>query len=299
MDQILSTAILCFVFGAIVGSFLGVCVYRIPMARYEPVREGIRELAAPVSIFRPARSFCPQCERQLVWYHNVPVVSYLLLRGRCAYCAAAIPFRYLLIELLTGALCTATYLRFGLTPTAYAGFALVCALIVIAFIDLDYMIIPDIITLPGTILGLALAATNQYYSAQSRVLFHAPFALNLHESVLGLLCGPVLLLAVWALYWLIRRREGLGLGDIKLLAGLGAACGPECAWFTILVGSILGSLFGFAGILFKRTSFTSYIPFGPYLVVAALAYVFKPHALLMYLFTHEGPSPWRVLQGIW
>lgn len=299
MVSILSTAILCFTFGSIIGSFLGVCVYRIPMARYEPAREGIRELAEPVSIFKPARSFCPQCERQLLWWHNIPLVSYLILLGRCHFCTTRIPLRYFGIEVLTGVLCAATYLRFGFNPTGYAAFVLICALIVITFIDLDYMIIPDVITFPGTVLGLVVAGVNHYSSAQAQVIFYPPFAANLHESVLGLLSGPVLLLVIWALYWLIRKREGLGLGDIKLLAVLGAACGPECAWYTIFVGSVLGSLFGVVGILFRRSSVTSYIPFGPYLVAGALAYIFQIQNVVRYLISHQGASPWRMLHGIW
>ena len=296
MLSVATTSILCFIFGSIIGSFLGVCAYRIPMARYEPAREGMRELAAPVSIWRPARSFCPQCERQLAWWHNIPLVSFILLRGRCAFCGVKIPARYLIIELITGLLGTMCFLRFGLNPTGYLAFALASALVVVVYIDLDYMIIPDKITYPGTAIGLAVAAANQYLSPPGRLIFWPPFSASLYESALGLLCGPGVLLFVWALYYLIRRREGLGLGDIKLLALLGALCGPECAWFTILVGSVFGSVFGVASIALSKRSFATYIPFGPYLAVAALLYIFKAHQLALFVIDGQGAHPWRMLR---
>ena len=299
MLSIALTATLCFVFGAIIGSFLGVCAYRIPMGHYEPVHEGVRELASPVSIWRPARSFCPQCEKQLLWWHNVPLVSFLLLRARCAFCSAKIPFRYFFIELLTGALCTMCYLRFGLNPTGYAAFAVVAALVVVIFIDLDYMIIPDKITYPGILAGLAVAAGNEYLCTPGRPFLQPPFVSNLHEAFLGLLCGPGVLLFVWGVYWLIRRREGLGLGDIKLLGVLGATFGAEASWFTILFGSILGTLFGVSAVLFRKRGFSTYIPFGPYLVAAALMYILKLDQVVLYLIRPEGLFPWRVLQGVW
>lgn len=296
MFSVATISILCFIFGSLIGSFLGVCIYRIPMARYEPARAGIRELAEPVSIWKPARSFCPHCEHQLAWWHNIPLLSFFLLSGRCSFCGAKIPLRYLLIEILTGLLCAICFLRFGLTPTGYLGFLLSCALVVIIYIDLDYMIIPDKITYPGTALGLAVAAANQYLSLPGQRIFWPPFSSSLFESALGLLFGPGVLLFVWGLYYLVRRREGLGLGDIKLLALLGALCGPECAWFTILVGSVLGSIFGLAAIALGKRSFTTYIPFGPYLAVAALLYIFKGQQLILFLMYGEGVAPWRMLR---
>lgn len=296
MLSVTTTAILCFIFGSIVGSFLGVCVYRIPMARYEPAREGIRELAAPVTIWRPARSFCPHCERQLAWWHNIPLLSFCILRGKCAFCGTRIPLRYLLIEVLAGTLATACYLSFGLTLTGALAFLLSSALLVIVYIDIDYMIIPDLITYPGTALGLLVAAANQYLSPPGQLIFWPPFSTSLYESGLGLLFGPGVLLLVWGAYYLVRRREGLGLGDIKLLALLGALCGPECAWFTIFAGSVFGAVFGLVAIAFRKRSFTTYIPFGPYLAIAALLYLFKANQLALFLINGEGVAPWRMLR---
>ncbi len=296
MLSVATTSILCFIFGSIIGSFLGVCAYRLPMARYEPARDGIRELAAPVSIWKPARSFCPQCERQLAWWHNIPLISFCILRGKCAFCGTRIPLRYFVIEILTGLLCTACFLRFGLSYTGALAFLLSCALLVIVYIDIDYMIIPDKITYPGTAIGLLVAASNQFLSPPGRLLFWPPFSASLYESGLGLLFGPGVLLLVWGLYYLVRRREGLGLGDIKLLALIGALCGPECAWFTILVGSVFGAVFGLLAIALGRRSFTTYIPFGPYLAIAALLYVFKGYELALFFVSGEGLAPWRMLR---
>ena len=297
MLSISAITILCFIFGSIIGSFLGVCAYRIPMGRYEPVHAGVKELTHPISITNPRRSFCPQCEKQLLWWHNIPLLSWLFLRGRSACCGTQIPFRYLFIELLTGGLCAACYLKFGLNISAGVAFIVICALIVILYIDLDYMIIPDLITYPGTFLALCLAATNSWSFSQGELLLTAPFVSSLTEAGLGLLMGPGVLLFVWGLYWLVRRREGLGLGDVKLLALLGATFGAKCAWFTIFIGSVLGSIFGITAIVLKRRKMTNYIPFGPYLVVAALIYILELDQLVLYLIYHQGLSPWRMLNG--
>ena len=174
---------------------------------------------------------------------------------------------------------------------------MICALIVILYIDLDYMIIPDLITYPGTFLALCLAATNSWSFSHGELLLTAPFVSSLTEAGLGLLMGPGVLLFVWGLYWLVRRREGLGLGDVKLLALLGATFGAKCAWFTIFIGSVLGSIFGITAIVLKRRKMTNYIPFGPYLVVAALIYILELDQLVLHLIYHQGLSPWRMLNG--
>ena len=175
MTEIITLSIICCAFGAIIGSFLGVCSYRIPMGKYEPAREGIRELTHPVSIVSPARSFCPQCEAQLAWHHNIPIVSWFMLRGRCASCNASIPVRYLVVELLTGFFAVCCYLRFGASLSALVAFAIVSALIVITFIDFDYMIIPNVITYPGTAAGLLLGTASSLLPASSILPLQQPF----------------------------------------------------------------------------------------------------------------------------
>jgi leader peptidase (prepilin peptidase)/N-methyltransferase len=295
MVEILPISILCFIFGAIIGSFLGVCSYRIPMGRYEPVREGIRELSYPVSILSPARSFCPQCERQLPWQHNIPVVSWLLLQGRCGSCKAAIPVRYLCIELLTGFFAVLCYLRFGVSISGLCAFGVVSALIVVTFIDIDYMIIPNVITYPGTVLGLLLGATSSLLPNNSILPLQFPFSQSFFDSLLGIAIGAGTLYLVWWLYLVIRHREGLGLGDIKLLAMLGALFGYECAFATIFVGSVFGSIIGLSLVALRRHAYSMHLSFGPYLAFAAVLYIFNFPDLIRFLSGAAGETIWRGL----
>ena len=207
MQTIVYLTLLYFLFGSIIGSFLGVCAYRIPMGKYEPIHGGVRELNRTLSLVSPARSFCPSCEQTLAWWHTIPLVSWLLLRGRCGHCGAKIPFRYFFIELLTGTLCALTFLRLGPTATGLVAFGFICLCVIITFIDLDYMIIPDVITYPATAIGIAVGIANRYMPAP---ILGRPFVSSPWESFYGLLMGPGLLMAVWWLYLKIRKREGLG-----------------------------------------------------------------------------------------
>ena len=295
MAMVITLAIICFLFGATIGSFLGVCSYRIPMGKYEPTREGIKPLEKSVSIASPARSFCPQCEKQLKSWHTIPLFSWLFLQGRCAYCRAPIPFRYFVIEVLTGCAAVLCLLRFGPTPTALGVFLFTCVLITITYIDLDYMIIPDVITYPATFVGLAIGLANYCFSSAISPLLNAPFVYSPFESLFGLCMGPGMLLIVWWLYFKVRKREGLGLGDVKLLAVVGAAFGPECAWFTIFCGSIIGSIVGVAILLIRRNSVSNtYIPFGPYLAFGAAAYLFELHEVVLYLVGDGNSLSWWI-----
>jgi len=286
-----------FFIGAIIGSFLGVCAYRIPMGKYEPSREGIRELDHPVSLIQPARSFCPQCEKQLLWWHMIPLVSWILLRGRCAYCSKKIPARYLLIEVWSGAMAALCFLRFGANPTAIVAFGFIALLIVITYIDIDYMIIPDVITYPATAAGLLIGFVNRFLGGAFNPVLHYPFVLNPLESLLGLVAGPGVLMAVWWFYLKVRKREGLGLGDVKLLAFLGTAFGPECVCFTMFVGSLAGAIVGVAILLARRKALSSYIPFGPYLAIAAIAYILNILDLITLYVDPSHTSSWWVLRG--
>ena len=291
MQTIAFLSLLYFLFGSIIGSFLGVCAYRIPMGKYEPIHEGVKELNRTLSIITPARSFCPKCEQTLTWWQTIPLVSWLLLRGRCGHCGERIPFRYFFIELLTGVLCALTFLRFGPTATGAVAFGFICLCVIITFIDLDYMIIPDVITYPATAVGIGIGVMNRY--APTEILRY-PFVSSPLESLYGLLMGPGLLLAVWWIYFKIRKREGLGLGDVKFLAVVGATFGMESAWFTIFLGSVVGSVVAIVALIARRQSFASYFPFGPYLVIAAIGYIFDLHLLIAHLLNPTTPLTWWI-----
>jgi leader peptidase (prepilin peptidase) / N-methyltransferase len=241
-----------FVFGLIVGSFLNVCIYRMPAAR---------------SIVHP-RSQCPQCGRLIRAFDNVPVLSYLILRGRCRDCGARIPLRYPIVELLSATFAAMSVARFGPSWQALIVYALIAAFLVITFIDLDHRIIPDAITLPGIPIGLA---TSFLVPAAG---VNTPGWITPSESLIGILAGGgSLFLVAWG-YQLITRREGMGGGDIKLLAMIGAFIGWKGILFTIFVASLTGTLAGLALICRKQGDMKLAVPFGPFLAVGAIAYLF-------------------------
>jgi leader peptidase (prepilin peptidase)/N-methyltransferase len=230
---------LAFVAGLVLGSFLNVCIRRLPVDE---------------SIVRPG-SHCPHCKSSIRPYDNIPVVSYLLLGGRCRACGERISLRYPLVEVLTGIAMVALVRHFGLTPALPVYAAFLAALIVITFIDLDHQIIPDVISLPGIVIGLACAA--------------AGVGPTLTASIIGLLLGGGFLYAVAVGYELLTGREGMGGGDIKLLAMIGTFLGWSGVLTTLLVGSFSGALAGGALILLRRGDGRSPIPFGPFLAGGA------------------------------
>jgi len=233
-----------FVLGCCIGSFLNVCIYRLPQA---------------LSIVSP-RSFCPQCRTPVRGYDNIPLVSYLLLRGKCRSCGAKISWRYPLVETLTGALAVALFLKFGLTISFFASFAFTAALLVITFIDLDHRIIPDVISLPGIGIGFLLS-------------FFLPNP-SVTESLIGLLAGGGSLYLVAVGYQALTKREGMGGGDVKLLAMIGAWLGWKAVLFTLFFASLTGTLIGGGAMLIQKQGRHYAIPFGPFLAFAALAYLF-------------------------
>lgn len=259
------------IFGLVIGSFLSVCIYRIPRADAFYIEEntGQKPEASPIGFNDPVRSICPHCEKQLYWWHNIPVVSWILLRGRCGFCKTRISVRYPATELITALAATATYLQFGLTPTAALIFIFTCSLIVITVIDYDYYIIPDVISIPGFFIAVALAGVNHFFH-----FFKHPIVPNLWESFWGILAGGGFLWAIAEGYFRLRKQEGLGLGDVKLLAFTGALFGLECSIFTIFVGSLLGSIIGVALVVFSKRSFKAHLPFGPYLALATILYIY-------------------------
>ena len=232
------------VLGACVGSFLNVVIYRVPKG---------------MSIVRPA-SRCPQCRKALRPCQNVPLLSWIALRGKCHWCKAPIPVRYPLVEALTAVLFAVA----GVTasgPLALAlALAFVAAMIAITFIDLDHMIIPDSITIPGTILGVVAAFTGVLVDPL--------------QAVLGIAVGAGGLWAVAVAYRAATGRDGLGGGDIKLLAMVGAFLGPSGAFLTIMIGSVAGTLFAAVFMLRSGSSRTAELPFGTFLAPGALLVLF-------------------------
>lgn len=240
------------VFGMVVGSFLNVCICRMPK------NESI--------VFPP--SHCPGCSYQIRWYDNIPLVSYLLLKGKCRGCGAHISLQYPLVELLNGILSLFLFLRFGPTLAFAALFLFCSALVVITFIDIEHQIIPDEISLPGIAVGFVLS-----------------FFLKGHSwlnSLLGILLGGGSLLLVAYVYQRLTGKEGMGGGDIKLLAMMGAFLGWKAVPFIILASSLVGSLVGVSLMLIQKKDSKLAIPFGPYLAFGAVLYVFYGKPLILW-----------------
>jgi leader peptidase (prepilin peptidase)/N-methyltransferase len=246
---------LVFMFGMCIGSFLNVCIYRLPSS---------------MSIINPSRSFCPQCNSAISFYDNIPVFSYLWLKGRCRQCNAPISLRYPLVELMTGILAIAILFMFGLTQEGLVYFVFISSLLVITFIDIDHKIIPDIITLPGIPIGLAAS-------------FVLP-AMTFKSSLLGLLAGGGSLWLVAWTYSLITRKEGMGGGDIKLLGMIGTFIGWKGVLFTIFVASLAGTFVGMTVMMLKGKNLKFAIPFGPFLSIGAMSYVFFGEKVLFWYF---------------
>jgi leader peptidase (prepilin peptidase)/N-methyltransferase len=236
--------------GAVIGSFLNVCIYRLPRVE---------------SILWPG-SHCPSCSAPIAWYDNVPVVSYLSLLGRCRQCRAPISIRYPVVEAANAAGYVIMLMTFGANWTTVLYCILFSALLVVAGTDLTHKIIPNVVTVPGTLLGLLGAAT---------VLPVGPI-----NALLGVAVGGGIL---WALAWAspyLFGKEGMGGGDIKLLAMVGAFLGWKPALLTIMIGSLAGSVIGITLIALGVMKRDEYIPFGPFLVFGALLSMFFAQPLL-------------------
>lgn len=248
--------------GLLVGSFLNVVILRLPdrllFAWRRDARE-VLEIEASGQEVEPAdlvltRSRCPRCQRQLAWWENVPVVSFLLLRGRCRGCKSAISLQYPAVEVLTAILSLLVVWRWGWTAQSALGLAITWLLIAASGIDLRTQLLPDQLTLP--LLWLALLASTQ------------SVFVGAHEAIYGAVAGY---LCLWSIYWLFKLltgREGMGYGDFKLLAALGALCGVSGLLPIILLSSLLGIVIGGGLLWFNRGTTRAPIPFGPYLAAA-------------------------------
>ncbi len=238
--------IVVFVFGAIIGSFLNVCIYRIPRRK---------------SIVHPP-SACTACEKPVRFYDNIPLVSYLVLKGKCRDCGARISFRYFLVELITAVVFTMIYRRWGLSYEFFIQIFFTAILIVVSFIDYDFQIIPDVLSVGGMFAGLIIS----FVRPDFRVM----------EAVYGVLIGGGVLFVIAYGYQLITKREGMGGGDIKLLAMIGSFSGLKGVLFSLIGGSIVGTLVGIPLMLMKgREEGGKYaIPFGLFLSLCAVLYLF-------------------------
>ena len=247
-----------FIFGLCIGSFLNVCIYRLPASK---------------SIVYP-RSMCSNCGTLIAAYDNIPVLSYLWLKGRCRHCQIKISIRYPIVELLGGLLALGTFLKFGLTLEALIYYLFCAALLIVTFIDIDHRIIPNVITLPGI-----------------PICFAASFALptiTYKEALLGILIGGGSLFLVAWIYSLITKKEGMGGGDIKLLAMMGAIVGWQGVLFTIFVASLVGTLAGLAAMLQSRKGMKLAVPFGPFLSIGSITYAFFGTPLIDWYFNLLG-----------
>lgn len=240
-----------FVFGTIIGSFSNVCIYRIPLKQ---------------SIITPS-SFCPSCKNPIKFYYNIPILSYIYLKGSCSSCHARIPFRYPLVEFLTGLIYIALYIKFGFSLRFFIFIILSTALVIIAFIDFEKRIIPDKITLPGIIIGLLLSF----------------FTISFVNSLIGLFIGG-------GIFFLIAfiKRGGMGGGDIKLMAMIGSFLGWQGSLMTILISSIAGSIIGIILLLRKKKGIKDIIPFGPFLAFGGIFYILLGEEFFKWYFYFVG-----------
>lgn len=258
----------CVVFGLMVGSFLNVVIYRLPKMMEHQWRCQCQELldperaveeTSPMTLAKP-RSACPVCGHRITAWENIPIISYLFLAGKCSACKTSISPRYPLIEALTGALAGLIACKFGYSDMALAALVFTFALIALTFIDFDTQLLPDDITLPLLWLGL-LYNLNTGFT-------------DLHSALIGAMAGYLIL---WSIYWLFKLltgKEGMGYGDFKLLAAIGAWFGWQLLPAVILLSSVLGSVIGIALIVVAKRGRQVPMPFGPFLAIGGVAALF-------------------------
>jgi len=250
---ILSVPLAVAVIGLFIGSFLNVCIHRIPRGE---------------SIVFPSSS-CPGCGARIRPWDNVPILSYLILWGKCRSCKGKISIRYPLVEALSALLALAMLYRFGLNASFAVYYVWTCALLVITFIDLDHQIIPDSLSIGGIVAGLALV----WWMPVSYL-----------DALIGLGLGAGLLIAVIYGYFFLTGKHGMGGGDVKLLGMIGVFTGWQGVLFTIFTGSLVGSLVGIPWALLQRKNMQTAIPFGPFLALGAFIYVLFGEPIIAWYF---------------
>jgi leader peptidase (prepilin peptidase)/N-methyltransferase len=225
--------------GLMLGSFMNVCIYRLPRG-LSPVRP---------------RSGCPKCGHMIAWYENVPVVSYLVLRGRCRKCRAPISPMYPIVEFITGAVFLAGYLYYGPSALLIVRLAFAWAMIALFVIDYQHQILPNVITVPGMVIGLLA----NFLAGPGWV-----------ASIIGAAVGAGSLYAIAEIYYRVRHEEGLGMGDVKMLGMIGAFLGWKLVLLTLVLSSFLGSIIGVFVVVSRKESLKYAMPFGTFLAVGAL-----------------------------
>ncbi len=243
-----------FVFGSVIGSFLNVVILRLP--------ERDQSIIVPPS-------HCPVCKEQLRWYDNVPLLSYLFLTGKCRRCRSPISWQYPVVELLAAVLAVVLWMYYP-WYIFIIRYIFVCSLLVIIWIDIRYQIVPDLITIPGTLIGFCLAFLNPI--------------LYWFDSALGIIIGGGIFYLVALIYYLVTKRQGMGGGDIKFMAMIGAFLGWQSLPFVIFASSLIGSLVGLVAMAKQRKGGQTVIPYGPFLALAALLYIFFEKQIIFFLW---------------
>jgi leader peptidase (prepilin peptidase)/N-methyltransferase len=254
------------ILGLLIGSFLNVVIHRLPKMMEQEWHNNCLELQgkeipeqAKFNISKP-RSACPSCGHQITSLENIPIISYLLLRGKCKDCKAKISMRYPLVEALTGALLGAVAYKFGYTYITLFAWIFTIALITLTFIDFDTQLLPDDITLPLLWIGLLFNLNHGFT--------------DLKSAVIGAMIGYLILWSVFWLFKIVTGKEGMGYGDFKLLGAIGAWFGWQIIPAVILLSSVLGAVIGIAMIMFRGKSGGTAIPFGPFLALGGIAALF-------------------------
>lgn len=262
------------IFGLMVGSFLNVVIHRLPKIMEREWHNNCLDLQGqkipeiPQYTLAKPRSACPSCGHKITALENIPVISYLFLKGRCSSCHANISLRYPLIEALTGILIGLVSWKFGYTSTTLFAWIFCFALVSLTFIDFDTQLLPDDITLPLLWLGLLFNLNNGFTS--------------LNAAVIGAIAGYMIL---WSIYWafkLATGKEGMGYGDFKLLAAIGAWFGWQLLPAVILLSSVLGAIIGISLIIFTKRGRETPMPFGPFLAIGGIAALFLGPQLASY-----------------
>lgn len=252
MNLLLLKVFFAFLYGIVIGSFLNVLIHRLPQGK---------------SIIKPG-SHCPNCGAPIAFYDNIPLISYLILRGKCRNCKSSISYQYPLVEGITGALFVIFYLKSGLSLVFITETVFSALIIVLIFTDLNHQLLPDVITIPGTIGGLLFSLNGGLTTIGS--------------SLIGAGLGAGIVLAIRELYFRLREEEGMGLGDVKLMAMIGAFLGWERALLTLVIGSFLGSVVGIIIIAKEKGDLRFPLPFGSFLGIASIFSLFYGEELISF-----------------